>query len=84
MKNILFFFLGIAAVLLMAGTQGRQLFLLEPVTPKMVMILTYNGGCVSNCKEPLNIQAKPYLRQGYIIKLVTSDRYEMLMVLEKY
>lgn len=84
MKNILFFFLGIASVLLIAGTQGRQLFLLEPIQPKSVAILTYNRGCVSNCKDNLDIQAKPYLKQGYIIKLVTSGNYETIMVLEKY
>lgn len=83
MKNFLFFILGVILTISIAATGGRQLFLLEPVAPISTVIL-YEG----YKSKRLDKQAIPYLKQGYIIKLISStgDGYVELgyMVLEKY
>lgn len=62
---------------------GRSIVLNEPITPKSTVILRET--CFLN--TALNEQAKPYLKQGYIVKCVSVSYGDCIigcMVLEKY
>jgi hypothetical protein len=91
MKNIIYFILGIVCTISIAATTGRELFLLEPVTPSETLVLTaitgYQNGGINHGPDIYG-KAIPYIKQGFIVKTVTigGDHYGLcaIMVLEKY
>ncbi len=90
MKNLLYFFLGIIFTVMVASTGvTRELFIVQPSIPKSTVILceySYGGHITIG----LDKQAVPYLKRGYIIKLISvstpdsGDKISGYMVLEKY
>lgn len=90
MKNILIFIAGCITMLFIAASpQGRAIVLSEPLQPISTVIL-YDH---SDSEYILHIQAKTYLKQGYIIKCVSIssvadglgyNKNFGYMVLEKY
>ncbi len=80
MKNILYFLLGIFLVVLTSASTAvvtANVMTIKPATPKATIIFyEYNPNLVPG-------RARPYLKQGYVLKSVYGDRFK-IVVLEKY
>ena len=80
MKNVLYVILGIFLILLTSASTAvvtANVIKVEPATPKSTIVFyEYNPEFISN-------RTKPYLKQGYVLKAVYGDKYQ-IVVLEKY
>lgn len=84
MKNVFYFLLGIALIVLTSATTV-SVMTVKPATPKSVM--TYVGN-INNCSKQIRL----YSQRGYVVKFMTQSQgsgygYEdtrCLVVMEKY
>lgn len=72
----------LAAFLLLAAT-GREILLLQPISPTSSVIIEECFKCFPT-NEDLAVQAQPYLQKGYIVKSISIGENRVYMVLEKY
>jgi hypothetical protein len=88
MRSLMFFVLGVIFSVGVAAT-GRELILMEPITPSSTIILKENLSMCSGDDLTLHTKAEPWLKKGYIVKTVSVSgagtcRVVGYMVLEKY
>ena len=80
MKNVLYVILGIFLILLTSASTAvvtANVIKVEPATPKSTIVFyEYNPEFIPN-------RTRPYLKQGYVLKAVYGDKYQ-IVVLEKY
>jgi hypothetical protein len=84
MKNVFYFLLGIALIVLTSATTV-SVMTVKPATPKSVMTCV---GDINHCSKQIRL----YIQRGYVVKFISQsqgqysgyDETRCLVVMEKY